>query len=93
MPPAGARTSTSRRGQGNTSAAATITAASDSQAPAMIPDQVNPSQAASAGRNVWARIEKYVATPGQIKTHSPLRSAEDFIKSHIELLREWIPPL
>jgi hypothetical protein len=92
MPPAGARTSTSRRGLGN-SAAAAIAAASDSQAPAMAPTQANSNQAAPTGRNVRARIDNYVATPGQVNTYSPLRAAEDFIKSHIESLREGIAPL
>jgi hypothetical protein len=92
MPPAGARTSTSRRGLGH-SAAAAIAAASESQAPAMAPTQANPTQAASTGRNVRARIDNSVATPGQVKTFSPLRAAEDFIKSHIESLREGIAPL
>jgi hypothetical protein len=92
MPPAGARTSTSRRGQGN-SAAAAIAAASESQAPAMAPTQANPNQSAPTGRNVRARINNYIATPGQVKTYSPLRAAEDFIKSHIESLREGIAPL
>jgi hypothetical protein len=92
MSPAGARTSTSRRGLGN-SAAAVIAAASDNQSPAMAPTQAKPTQADPTGRNVRARIDNSVATPGQVKTYSPLRSAEDFIKSHIESLREGIAPL
>jgi hypothetical protein len=92
MPPAGAGTSTSRRGLGH-SAAAAIASASDSQAPAMAPIQANPNQAAPTGRNVRARIDNSVATPGQVKTFSPLRAAEDFIKSHIESLREGIARL
>jgi hypothetical protein len=93
IPPAGARTSTSRCGQGNTSAAAAIAAAADSPATSVILAQVNPSQAASAGCNVLAHIDNSVAAPGQVKTHSPLRAAEDFIKSHVESLREGIAPL
>jgi hypothetical protein len=93
MPPVGTRTSTSRRDQGNISAAAAIAATSESQSPAIAPAQFNPSQAASTGRNVWARIDNYGATPGQVKTYSPLRAAEDFIKSHIESLCEGIVPL
>jgi hypothetical protein len=31
--------------------------------------------------------------PGQVKTHSTLRSGEDFIKSHVESLHEGISPL
>jgi hypothetical protein len=92
MPPVGARTSTSRGGLG-TSAAAAIAAASDSQAPAMAPAQAKPIQAAPTGRNFRARIDNYIATPGQVNTYSPLRAAEDFIKSHIESLREGIAPL
>jgi hypothetical protein len=93
MPTAGARTSTSRHGLGKSAAAAAIAAASDSQAPAMAPTQANSNQAAPTGRNVRARIDNYGATPGQVKTYSPLRAAEDFIKSHIESLREGIAPL
>jgi hypothetical protein len=92
MSPAGARTSTSRRGLGN-SAAAAVAAASESQAPAMAPTQANPTQAAPTGCNVRAHIDNSVATPGQVKTFSPLRAAEDFIKSHIESLCEGIAPL
>jgi hypothetical protein len=92
MPPAGARTSTSRRGMGN-SAAAAIAAASESQAHAMAPTQANPTQAAPTGRSVRARIDNSVATPGQVKTYSPLRAAEDFIKIHIGSLLEGSAPL
>jgi hypothetical protein len=93
MPLAGARTSTSRRGQGNISAASAIASASESQAPVMAPAQPNLNQAAPTGRNIRACIENSVATPGHVKTYSPLRAAEDFIKSHIESLCEGIAPL
>jgi hypothetical protein len=59
----------------------------------MTPTQVNPSQAASTGRNVRAHIDNSVTTPVQVKTYSPLRAAEDFVKSHVESLREGIAPL
>jgi hypothetical protein len=93
MPPAGAITSTSRRGHGNTSVAAAIATAADSQAPAVTPAQVNPIQAASAGHNVRAYINNYVATPGQVKIHSSLRAAGDFIEIHVKWLREGMSPL
>jgi hypothetical protein len=73
--------------------AAAAIATFESEAPAMAPTQDNPTQAAPTGRNVRARIDNYVATPGQVKTYSPLRAAEDFIKSHIDSLREDIAPL
>jgi hypothetical protein len=90
MPPAGAITSTSRCGQGNISAAAAIAATSDSQARTMTPTQVSPIQAASTDRNVWARIDNYVANPGEVKKYSPLRAAENFIKSLVDSRREGI---
>jgi hypothetical protein len=92
MPPAGSRTSTSRRGQGNTSATTASAATADSQASAMTA-QGNLIQAASPGRNIRACIDNYVSTPGKVKTYSPLRAAKDFIKSNIESLREGITTL
>jgi hypothetical protein len=95
MPPAGARTSTSRRGLGN-SAAAAITAASESQAPAMAPTQANPTQAA-----LQAATSGHVSTI-LLRCEANTRPSQDFLspessrrlhQSHIESLHEGIAPL